>query len=123
MKHRILIVDDDEMLRKLTVMVVTRRFGYDAAEAGSGEEALRIWDGHFDLLLTDLVMPGGMDGFELGLKVRALKPIPTVIVSGYAFNAVRRDALPEGFTFLHKPYFADDLEKVLSDLLSPRPQE
>ena len=57
MKQRILVVDDDEMVLKLTVMIVTRRLGYDAAEARSGEEALRIWDGHFDLLLTDTCSP------------------------------------------------------------------
>src|SRR5690349_8515061 len=66
-RETILIVEDEPVLREL-IREVLQQYDYQVIEAGSGVEALRVWDefdGKVDLLLTDMVMPEGMNGREL----------------------------------------------------------
>lgn len=81
----ILIVEDDIELRQIMAELV-RSLGYSAEIAGSGRDALKMFEDGLecDVLLTDIVMPGGIGGFELGEQVRAFRPsIPIVYMSGY----------------------------------------
>ena len=81
----ILIVEDDVELRRIMAELV-RSLGYSIEVAGSGRQALQMFGAGFecDLLLTDIVMPGGIGGFELGEQVRAIRPrMPIVYMSGY----------------------------------------
>ena len=92
-------------------------------EAGSGVEALQLWDAHdatIDLLLTDLVMPGGVDGRSLAAQLLAKDPkLRVVFSSGYS-NDLGSEGfeLVEGVSFLPKPYTAKSLRVVLHDQLA-----
>lgn len=127
---RILIAEDEAEV--LAILVATlKKVGYDVASAMSGDEALAMFraDTSFDLLLTDIVMPGNVQGIELSQILRDMKPsLKVVFVSGYAGDAVGDDLqVPEGDTRLMKPVRRDALlstiEKALSDLNKPQMTE
>jgi CheY-like chemotaxis protein len=81
-KHVILCVDDEEIPRTLRGLVLKKQ-GYEVITVGSGKEALeKLATRHFDLVLTDQLMPG-MTGTELTMQIKALMPaMPVVIISG-----------------------------------------
>jgi CheY-like chemotaxis protein len=79
-----LLVDDEELV--MSTADILNDLGYAVIEAASGEDAMRLTNAgkHFDILVTDHLMPG-MNGTDLALKVRAVKPgVPVLLVSGYA---------------------------------------
>lgn len=81
------LVDDEELVRMSTADMLAD-LGYAVIEVASGEVAMRLVNGckHFDLLVTDHLMPG-MNGTELVLAVLAVRPnVPVLLVSGYAEN-------------------------------------
>lgn len=84
---KILIVDDSEDMRLFMVPLVAG-WGYEATEAASAEKALvQIGTNCPDIIISDLVMPGGMNGQEFLLHVRAMAPICEVVfilLTGYA---------------------------------------
>jgi CheY-like chemotaxis protein len=115
--ERILIVEDEVAVRSL-VCSVLRRFGYEVVEAHSGVEALQLWRDHrgsFDLLLTDVVMPGGINGRQLADWLLADEPdLPVIYTSGYAAEVVGGDfKFIDGQNFLQKPY----PPRMLADLI------
>ena len=68
---------------------------------------------HFDLLFSDIVMPGGMNGIELAKAVRLQQPnLPIVLTSGYPGTAQINDSF---FPLLHKPYHPAELNKILNE--------
>ncbi|MFQ5971092.1 MAG: PAS domain S-box protein, partial [Alphaproteobacteria bacterium] len=88
----ILVVEDDERLRRVTVQRLSD-LGYEALNAESGQTALSMLkDGAaIDLLFTDLIMPGGMNGDELAREARRLRPdLKVLFTSGYAEPAIIR---------------------------------
>ena len=109
----ILLVEDEEPVRRITQRLLESR-GYRVRSAGTGVEALRVWDeqhGAFDLVLTDVVMPGGISGRELaerlGLRRQGLK---IIFLSGYAGDVISPGMeLRQGFNFLQKPFGATTL--------------
>jgi CheY-like chemotaxis protein len=91
--------------------------GYSVIEAASGEEAVKLIDAgqHFDLLVTDHLMPG-MTGTALAHAVRAKHPnIPVLLVSGYA----EHDGIEPGLPRLIKPFRSDQLAGSLLELMTP----
>lgn len=83
--QRIFVVEDEENLLEMLTGVITS-LGYTVSSARSGKEALEVLkkDASFDLLLTDIVMPGGIGGFELARQVSKLQPDMAIIyMSGY----------------------------------------
>jgi PAS domain S-box-containing protein len=117
----ILAVEDDERVRKLTVTRLTQ-LGYTVLAAGSGAEAIDILAGGrpVDLLFSDVVMPGGMSGFELRAKVQALYPnMPVLLTSGYAEELSREGgAVGDGpLKILNKPYRLAELAAAIDDAL------
>ncbi len=86
-KETILLVEDEPVLREL-VREVLQQYEYRVLEAGSGVEALKVWDRHdgkIDLLLTDMVMPEGMTGRDLAVQVKKRKPdLRIIYTSGYS---------------------------------------
>ena len=119
-RERILLVEDDPTLRCLAYEVLNH-YGYEMAEAGSGVDALRVWDQHggrFDLLLTDLVMPEGMSGTELALQLKRRKPALKVIyTSGYSPEMLDSALAQSGDSFLPKPYLPPQLAKLVRQCL------
>jgi len=119
-KESILLVEDEPALRAL-VREVLETYKYRVREAGSGVEALRIWDdenGKFDLLLTDLVMPEGLTGRELATQLKKRKPqLKIIFTSGYSAEVLGGD-FPQGQTnFLPKPYLPSQLAQYVRQCL------
>jgi len=91
-------------------------------EAGSGAEALQVWEGNpgaIDLLLTDVVMPGGMSGRELAVRLLASHPrLKVIFTSGYNVEETNTDFFRRGgAVFLQKPYTRVDLAKAVRECL------
>jgi PAS domain S-box-containing protein len=104
----VLVVEDDPSLRTLIANLLTR-LGYVVHEARTGPAALDVWRRHvgeINLLLTDMVMPGGMSGQDLAARLCAEKPsLKVLLVSGYSADlAGKRIPLREGVNFLTKPF-------------------
>jgi signal transduction histidine kinase len=120
----VLVVEDDDGLRKLAELVLGH-CGYDVLSAGHPGQALEVIDAHggaIHLLLTDLVMPGG-GGPELAHQVSSAHPeIRVIFMSGYSERAVAaQGVIAPGSVFLEKPFFAEQLSQTVRDSLdAPR---
>lgn len=118
---RILVVEDDSEVRDTAVSMLSD-LGYRVTEASDGEEALSILRGGdvFDLLLTDVMMPGDLDGRQLGRLARDILPKLSILYSsadsGIAAELRSDDGLPEGL--IGKPYRYAELAQKVEDLLS-----
>jgi CheY-like chemotaxis protein len=115
----VMVVDDNEQSRSIASRML-RDQGYRVLEAQSGEQALERLAGTQDVqvVLTDIAMPGGMDGLELARKVTELTPWRRVVLmSGYApiFPQLNTATLP--YPLLIKPFAADQLARQISELL------
>ena len=115
------MVEDNTEVRRTAVSQL-RDLGYRTLEADNGKEALAHLDGAQDiaLIFTDIVMPGGMTGWELGTAVKALRPdLPILYTSGFSESSVQDDrAHAASRHFLPKPYRKRDLAQKLQQLLS-----
>lgn len=116
----ILVVEDDDNLRD-TVACYLRDLGYEILEAVDGASALRVLArSPVNLVFTDVIMPGGMTGFDVGREARALKPGMRVLyTSGYSFDALSHSAglHPDGDEILNKRYMMADLARRVRELL------
>ena len=104
----ILLVEDDPAVRELASEIMKQR-GYRVVKASSGAEALRSWPGvreQVALVLTDLVMPGGVSGHELARRLRADRPdLKVIYTSGYSTNNAGPGFATSGYeAFLQKPF-------------------
>ncbi|MBI5691599.1 MAG: PAS domain S-box protein [Verrucomicrobia bacterium] len=110
----VLLVEDEDIVRMVTTSLL-RSLGYRVLSAPQAEAALRLWDHHqreIDVLLTDMIMPGGRDGLQLGALLRQSKPdLPIVLMSGY--NTQMSIRLPAGVTFLAKPFDSAGLASAI----------
>jgi two-component system, cell cycle sensor histidine kinase and response regulator CckA len=124
--EKILLVEDDAMVRDVVVKHLGR-LGYCVVSAVNGSEALEVLkrEGGFDLLFTDVVMPGGLNGRQLGDEARRLYPdLHVLLTSGYAENAVVNDGrLDHGVHLLNKPYRRSELATKIRDALAQEPSE
>jgi two-component system, cell cycle sensor histidine kinase and response regulator CckA len=116
----ILLVEDQQAVRNVARIALQRR-GYHVIEAGSPSIALQLIDeeaADFDLVVTDVVLPG-MNGRELVEAIRARLPgIPALYMSGYAEDAIAHDGVLEpDVPFLVKPFTPDELVGKVRDLL------
>jgi signal transduction histidine kinase len=115
---RVLLVEDNESLGDVTAALLGS-YGCSVRLARSAEQALAFIDDgdDFDAVLSDIVMPGGMDGIALGQTLKARQPeLPVVLISGYSSERVPRDQ----FTVLHKPCSPQDLVGALRAAAAPR---
>ena len=104
----ILLVEDEAPVRELMTTLLRQR-GYRVYEAVSGAAALKTWAQHrntIDLLLTDMVMPGGVSGRELADRLRTEKPgLKVIYCSGYSDDMLGKDSpLRNNPDFLEKPF-------------------
>jgi PAS domain S-box-containing protein len=117
----ILLVEDDAALRSALHKALSQ-LGYRVREAANGAEALQIWQAHrdeIDLLLTDLVMPGGMTGKALGEQLLRENPkLKVIYASGYSAEVAGKNfPLEEGVNFLPKPFQAQVLAQTIRNCL------
>lgn len=117
---RILFVEDEDSVRAFAVRALKKK-GYEVIACNSAENALEHLntDKDFDLMITDMVMPG-MNGAELAGRVKeAIPNIKIILASGYSEEIARRElAGSEEFAFIAKPFSLGDLTKKVFEVLS-----
>jgi CheY-like chemotaxis protein len=120
-EQTILVVDDDHEVREVALAVLEAA-GYRVLEAASGDDAYRLLLAHphlqIDVLFTDVVMPGRLDGIDLATAARLLRPgLPVLYASG--FPTLVRDPWDNelGEPVLRKPYRAGELCDAVMGLL------
>ena len=117
----ILVIEDEAPLRELVKELLQQK-GYKVLEASSGVHALEMWQQHgrqVDLVFTDIMMPGGISGRQLGEKLLADRAdLKIIYTSGYSLEIAGPDfVLEEGVDFLQKPYQPDTLARVVRECL------
>ena len=118
--EHILLVEDDTLVRAYVVTQISR-FGYYTLAAGNAAEALAIIEGgeRIDLLFTDVMLPGGMNGRQLATEAGKRRPgLKVLYTSGYTENAlIHHGRLDAGVPLLAKPYLSSDLARMIRTAL------
>jgi CheY-like chemotaxis protein len=116
----VLVVEDDSMVLRLAVQLLTR-LGYQALEAHDGPEAIATLEqgGRIDLLFTDVVLPKGINGTALAQAAQKRRPgLKVLYMSGYTANAiVHHGVLDKGVHLLTKPFRKVDLARKVRQIL------
>ena len=116
--RRILLVEDDANVSAIAVELLAG-LGLEVEAVETGPEALQVLaESRFDVMLSDVVMPGGMTGIELARLCAERHPaLPILLTSGYAGEDVDEALADAPWPFLRKPYSSEQLREALSDLL------
>jgi PAS domain S-box-containing protein len=112
---QVLVVEDDDEVAALTVEMI-KQLGYDTTRVASAEAALGALADRrsVDIVFSDIMMPGRMDGVELAQEIRRRRPnLPVLLTSGYAEGA-RRNAGAQEIKIIPKPYRIDELRDALA---------
>jgi nitrogen fixation negative regulator NifL len=119
----LLLVEDDADVRALAREILEAS-GYVVLQASAADAlALAAATTPIDALVTDVVMPG-INGIELGRRVRQLRPdIRVLYVSGYTAHAAEQDALEPDFALLHKPFTVETLTAKIREVLDAPPRQ
>lgn len=116
---RVLLVEDEACIRFIMAEVLQDE-GFEVVEAWDGDKAARLLDGPdlFDVVLTDVRMPGLLDGIDIAVRARQRHPaIHLLVVSGYALQLVSRlRTLEPAAHFMAKPYRLEEVVKTLNHL-------
>jgi PAS domain S-box-containing protein len=120
----ILLVEDEPAVRRVTSKMLEAQ-GYRVVSASGGEEALRIVEDArelIDLLLTDVVLAGGMNGGVLAERARTLRPALRVLfASGYTSDmTILHGLLEHGVTLAHKPFTSESLGQKVREVLDAK---
>ena len=125
--EQVLLVEDDEAVRVMTRLTL-ESLGYRVVEAVTGRKALEVWqhhEQHIGLLMTDIVMPDGMNGRQLAEQLRIERPgLKVLFVSGYSLNVISRDTdffKRENNHFLQKPFTTKVLAESIRRCLDETP--
>jgi len=120
-KPIILVVDDESTLRSILADMLATN-GYACITAANGVDAARIIETDLvpiDLLVTDVRMPGTLNGVQLADKVRARRPgAGIILISGYATDALEREIRAKGYRLLEKPFRQFQLEAAVQEELA-----
>ena len=113
-KKRVLVVDDEDMVREIVIWAL-EDLGFEVVGASSGDQAVDVMDQiAIDLLLTDIRMPGRLDGWTLAEKARdAIPDLPIIYVSGFSHEPPR---MARGSVFVQKPLRAEALRQAMQDI-------
>ena len=115
-----MVVEDDVDVRKVAVSILSEQ-GYEVHEAGTAAAALALIERtqKINLLLTDVILPGGMGGRELADRACDLVPgLKVLFMSGYSENAIiHHGRLDEGVQLLAKPFGRADLATKVREIL------
>jgi CheY-like chemotaxis protein len=114
-ENRSVLVVDDEPVLRLFVCDTLEEAGYEPVEAGSGDEAIAILRGGatFAAVVTDIEMPGDVDGLELAWNIQAHWPDLVVIITS-GRKLPRAEELPLAASFLPKPFSAERLVETIA---------
>ena len=114
----VLVVEDDALIRMLLSEALTDA-GYCVLEAENALKAIAVLSRHtIDALVTDIDMPGGLNGLDLARMVRSHQSNVAVLVASGGHSLGSGQSL-EGARFLSKPYRLDDIVSVLAELTVP----
>jgi CheY-like chemotaxis protein len=119
---RILLVEDDRKVAEATQELL-KNMGFDTRWAGDGAAALAVLesDPKLELVLSDVVMPGGLSGLDLARRLRDRRPeLPVILATGYSASA--SEVVAGGFVLIEKPYRRDVLVASLRSALEGRRQ-
>jgi YesN/AraC family two-component response regulator len=120
MKKKVLIVDDDSLIREVTKEVVEEENDFEVSEASNGKEALKLAQQKpFDLLITDICMPE-MNGIKLVDKLREGGTSTPIIITSSMLNYHTRNHLSsyQSIYFIEKPFSIDKLAKTVENIVS-----
>lgn len=116
--EKVLIVDDNEDVREVAALIISS-LGYEVLTAEDAAQALALIDRKhdIDLMVSDIVMSGGVDGVELARRARQVRPdLPILLMSGYPAKTGGVDDCE--FPVLRKPYHRDVLARQIRLALS-----
>ena len=127
MREKILIVDDEKIIRMYLRMILTDQ-GYDVIEAEDGREALLklAAEGHVDIVVTDLRMPdiGGIELINLMQEMEEYQNIPIIVISSILSESTRREvAQAPVMAWIEKPFRPGTLVKAISEAMGRRQTE
>ena len=112
----ILLVEDDEEVLAVAAESL-RELGYQVVTAANAEQGLKVLRGDqpIDLLLSDVIMPGGMNGVQLAVEARRIRPrLKVLLTSGYTATALSLEhGLPDNLDVVEKPFRREELAKKL----------
>jgi two-component system, NtrC family, sensor kinase len=116
----VLVVEDSPEVAEVATAYF-QQLGYMLKQVASANEALELLakDAKIDLVFSDILMPGGMNGLELGHAIRRRYPaMPLLLATGY--SDIARDAVEQGFIVLQKPFDLAALEQALREARMPK---
>ncbi len=117
----VLVVDDEQTVPMLVAEVLAD-LGYNAIEAEDGAAGLKVWNSktRVDLLVTDVGLPGGMNGRQVADAARVARPdLKVLFTTGYAENAVlSHDDLDPGMHVMTKPFALEALASRLREVIA-----
>jgi CheY-like chemotaxis protein len=117
----VLVIDDEPTIR-MVIAEVLEEAGYAAIEASDGPSGLRVLQSNakVDLLITDVGLPGGMNGRQVADAARVFRPdLKVIFITGYAENAVVRDGrLDKGMAVVTKPFAMDELARKIREMMA-----
>jgi two-component system, NtrC family, sensor kinase len=116
----VLVVEDSPEVAEVATAYF-QQLGYMVKQVASANEALELLakDAKIDLVFSDILMPGGMNGLELGHAIRRRDAaMPVLLATGYSDSA--RDAVEQGFIVLQKPFDLAALEQALREAHTPK---
>ncbi|MEN8676674.1 MAG: response regulator, partial [Alteriqipengyuania sp.] len=116
---RVLLVEDEDMVRAVAERALVRA-GFTVNAQPDGEDGLAeiANGGEFDLIVSDVVMPG-MDGPAMARAIRKLRPeIPILFMSGYAEETLRDEINIENMHFIAKPFSVEQISRKVGEVLS-----
>lgn len=123
-KPTILVVDDEATLRSVFADVLASH-GYRCITAANAVDALQIIEANvfrLDMLVTDIKMPGQLNGLDLANKVRELQPDTAILlISGHATDSIMTAIEEHGYRLLRKPFRHFHLEAAIKEELAKRP--
>jgi CheY-like chemotaxis protein len=126
-KAKILIMDDEELVRSVVVKML-EFLGYQAVTARSGEEAISIYQSHraagqpFDAVILDWMVPGGLDGFKTMARLRSIHPeAKGILSSGYPEQDAEARTAAGFLDVIGKPYEIKTLRETLERVMGKAP--
>ena len=117
----VLVIEDEELLRDSSVKIL-KKFGYNVLEASSGEKGVTLcqeYNKQVDLLVSDIMLPGALNGKEASVEIQKIFPdIKVIFMSGYTENIIAHEGiLDKDVIFLQKPFeinnFLETIRRVL----------